>query len=460
MQNEAETYAQHNEAMRIDGLAVHLIRDHRLAESEVWGTHHQPGGLQGLQEFHGKLHRRSLPTTKEETMQNKTDHDHGDGMRDVEHWQDSYLRLHISNHHRENLLEAMNLPEDRKLSDLHKAIHDGRLIKEEKAKGTEVQRWADAAMFRSEPLKASEGPRVTLLNATPDPLGSLAALYAMYTGKVVRSLADVTDDERRGAFADMFVTELQGPLEVAQFHFLVEGVTRSFTHQMVRERQAFFAQESMRFAVPDGEEWPDRVALPPSLSEPKPTVTGYTTGADWDVYGRQRDAWDDAVITAQRSYQILIDSGMPAEDARGLMPHAMTTRLHWVLDLRGLLHVAGLRLCTQAQFEWRHVMAGVVKALRSYADDLKGSHHPTGDATWWQFGHIADHLRPVCYQKGQCGFMAKFDRGCTIRERVEANAKAGRPSSLWDQDAYVSLGIRAINNSEWAADPTAARRGN
>lgn len=332
----------------------------------------------------------------------------------------------------------------------------------------EISRWADAAMYRSEPLRAGDGPRVTLLNATPDPLGSLAALCAMYEGRVVRSLAEVTDEQRRQAFADMQATELSGPLEVAQFHFLVEGVTRSFTHQMVRERMAFFAQESMRFAVVDGQPWRERVAYPPSLQAEPPGYADYMAGAvdeDWSQYARVRDAWDEAVLAAENAYQMLIDADVPAEDARGLMPHAMTTRLHWVLDLRSLLHVAGLRLCTQAQFEWRSVMAQVVKALREYQGTVASDGWLEFGDSNWQFQLIADALRPVCYQQGRCGFMAKFDRGCTIRDRVERLAALGVPSDEWEttsaqyRDAAEGAPrLLRIAPAEWAADPTAARR--
>jgi flavin-dependent thymidylate synthase len=322
----------------------------------------------------------------------------------------------------------------------------------------EVSRWADAAMFRSEPMPkgaGSSGPQVTLLNATPDPLGSLAALCSMYSGRVVRDLAEVTDEERRFHYIDVTKSKLQGPLEVVQFHLLVEGVTRAFTHQMVRERQAFFAQESMRFAVVDKEVWADRVSVPPSIPNNPQTIEDALT----------RDAWDDAIINAQNAYQILIDRGVPAEDARGIMPHAMTTRLHWVTDLRGLLYVAGLRLCTQAQFEWRLVMANVVKALRQYRGDhsrpklgkVLTRSELAGD--WWQFELIADSLKPICYQEGKCGFKAKMDRPCSIRERVDANEVAGRPSSKWGEQLISHTGnADAIRPEEWAADPTAARR--
>lgn len=335
--------------------------------------------------------------------------------------------------------------------------------------GKEISRWADEAMFRSEPMPKGEGgelgPTVTLLNATPDPLGSLAALQGIYTGRVVRSLAEVSDDDRRTGYTEVTKNKLQGPLEVVQFHFLVEGVTRSFTHQMVRQREAFFAQESMRFAVVDGEHWVNRIPVPPSIAADPRT----------DEEALTRDAWDDAIINAENHYRLLVERGVPAEDARGIMPHAMTTRLHWVTDLRGLLYVAGLRLCTQAQFEWRVVMAQVVKALRGYS--TVSNHYVAdngyhNDMDGWQFELIADSLRPICYQEGKCGFKAKMDRYCAIRERVDANEEANRPSSEWifphegcgsdprcDDPSCESRRtfIQPIQPYEWL-NPTAARR--
>jgi thymidylate synthase ThyX len=235
----------------------------------------------------------------------------------------------------------------------------------------------------------------------------------------------------------------------------------------------------MRFAVVEGEVWPNRAAMPPSAQGNR----------------RREGIWRQAMDSAQGYYDAMIDDGMPAEDARGVVPHDMTTRLHWVLDLRGLLHVAGLRTCTQAQFEWRLVMAQVAKALRewgapTYADAVRK--HTKGivdgatgeqyqamlDAIGrppdaWQFELIADKLRPVCYQTGRCGFMAKFDRACKIRDRVERFAANGVPSSNWDTTgqydvaegpSYGSNGggpawspLLPIHPYEWAADPAAAR---
>lgn len=363
-------------------------------------------------------------------------------------------------------------------------------------------------MFRSEPLPADTRARgggirpvVTMLNATPDPLGSLAALYGVYTGRIARNLSEVTDEQRREAWADMSKTILNGPLEAIQFHFLVEGVSRAFTHQAVRNRFSFFAQESLRFAVVDEESWVDRQAYPPSLAaDPEegrripppsvPRITSQYVSPEAESYAARRAAWDRAIVEAQQSYRRLVDAGVPAEDARGLMPHSIGTRYFWVVSLRTLLEEAGKRLCTQAQFEWRMMMAEVAKAIREYGQrhykeyyagmsDAR-LHGPVSRGDGWQFELLAEALKPVCYQEGKCGFKGKFDRACKIRERVDANEANGRPSTEWgrawidEEDEYVdhatgkcgdpdcSLGdevkrIRAIRPEEWLLDPGAAR---
>jgi flavin-dependent thymidylate synthase len=331
-------------------------------------------------------------------------------------------------------------------------------------------RSADAAQYARPAIPEEQRGqiRVRLLNATPDPLGSVAALIEQYKGNVIRSLSEVTDDQRRAALADMSKTVLSGPLEAVQFHWQIEGVTRSITHQMVRSRASFFAQESLRFAVPEGN-WCDEIPLPPSLASIKLAAPGQPASAgDLAV-----DTWKDAMINAQNAYERLIELGMPAEEARGILPHDMPTRIHWVCDLRTLLAEAGKRTCTQAQFPWRLIFAGMASALRKYstATTVVRSHVNLIDQ--WQFSEIAKALRPVCFQTGKCGFMAQFDRSCKIRGRVDELGEMGVPTSGWGDPRVIKTFHAAsnpgsmltddearrlsISDYEWAADPSAAR---
>lgn len=370
----------------------------------------------------------------------------------------------------------------------------------------EVSRWADAAMFRAEEVDVVAGPQVYLLEMTSDPLGSIAALSAMYTGKVTRSKDDVTDEERAHHLREMQLTKLTTPLEAVKLHFMIEGVTRAFTHQLVRNRTSAYAQESMRFAVK--EDMP--VALPPSLrgtaSEAEvvanwralglkryemPNAQGFTPLTDselekLDDRTKQRVRWDRTVQTVREAYTELVEAGMPAEDARGLAPTNVLTRINWVTDLRTLIDVLGVRLCTQAQFEWRTVATKIAQSIQDAwtmdrrVAELNATYLSSGggrkvdsdiDRIKDEYKAVASLFRPICYKTGKCEFMSQADRECKIRDRVQANHAIGRPSSEWDKPSEPvhtmnlfedGLKMRAdwinpIHPAEWMLDPGAAR---
>lgn len=302
-------------------------------------------------------------------------------------------------------------------------------------------RWADRAMFEAEPIEAEKGPQVYLLWMTPDPLGAIAAACKMYKGEVVRSLQNISQEERLEYLAQVSKTKLKAPFEFVQFHFMLEGVSRSFTHQLVRQRTAAYAQESLRFAVKS--DMPQY--LPPSIAE----------------NANAREIWEEHNAQTADAYQALIDLGIPAEDARGRLPHDTLTRVNYTTNLRALLDHAGNRLCTQAQFEWRLVFTKIVEVIR--ARNINDPMMADGNNYVFMSGALTDLFRPVCYQTGKCEFKANFDRACSIRDRVDANAAIGRPSSEWHEDYDLNgydpdSHIGAIKPGEWLLDHKAARR--
>ena len=296
--------------------------------------------------------------------------------------------------------------------------------------GKEIVQWADDAMYEAQPILREEGtrvqPRVFLLSATPDPLGTCAADMRMYRGDPVYSLSEITDEDRRWAWDELSKTHLNTALEGVSLKFMIEAVTRSFTHQMVRQRVgAYYVQESLRFAVKRG--LAQEVALPPSI----------VSDAAHQDEGPQK-IWNDTVAAIETAYNGLVDAGIPAEDARGLLPHAVTTRIIYHTNLRALFEHAGNRLCTQAQFEWRSVFMGIMKAIKDHQSDY---YLKDGNQDGWQWELIAQPrshtFTPICYRMGHCAFMSTIDRGCTIRERVNAGQ--------FDQ----------IDPAEWMANPWA-----
>lgn len=283
--------------------------------------------------------------------------------------------------------------------------------------GEEVSNWADQAMFEAAPMESVE-PKVHLLWATPDPLGAVAAMCRMYEGKPTYDLYEIDNAERERYWEQVQKTHLKAPLEAVVFHFFIEGVTRAFTHQMVRQRTAVYAQESLRFAVK--ENMAGEAAKPPTINTP-----------------RREAHWNTALERIQAAYDSLIADGVPAEDARGLLPHATTTRLNYITNLRNLIEHAGNRLCTQAQFEWRAVFISLVRSILEYEPPFESY-----NKTQWQFKMMVESaiFKPVCFQLGHCPFQAVFDRQCTIRSRIQAGK--------FDE----------IDPHEYMSDPTAGRR--
>ncbi|QFG13587.1 ThyX-like thymidylate synthase [Gordonia phage Lambo] len=378
----------------------------------------------------------------------------------------------------------------------------------------EVRKWVDPFMFEAEEINEDTGPEVYLLAGNPDPLGSIAAAAKAYMGEFVGSLSEVTDAERRHYLTEIQKTALAMPLEAVQFHFRIKGVTRGFTHQMVRQRTAAYSQESTRFAVKSGVP----VGRPPSIdgtlsrkewreNEAKTTSMSSASEDVWLEYEERyakenqnwRFMWDEAVEAVAKAYNKLVDAGMPAEDARGLLPTNLLTQLNYITNLRNLQVEGGKRLCTQAQFEWRIVWSKMIEAMRKFGEtqtytwvepwESDGTHahwngvaheyveHKKGEwktthhvSSAWQYEELAKIFKPVCYLEGSCPFNASFDRKCSIRSRVEANDAINRPSTEWHEPyapttyhgevEKVDLGIPTIppiHPAEWLLDPKAAR---
>jgi flavin-dependent thymidylate synthase len=326
--------------------------------------------------------------------------------------------------------------------------------------GTDILKWADAAMYESQPMLKEEGarvtPRVFLLSATPDPLGCLAMDMRMYRGDPVYSSDEITDEQRTWAWEELSKTRLNTPLEGVQLKFMIEAVTRSFTHQLVRQRVgAYYVQESLRFAVKRG--------LADEVAKPIPVINNENAEA----------FWDQTVKAIEKAYDSLVNMGIPAEDARGLLPHAITTRVIYNTNLRSLFEHAGNRLCTQAQFEWRSVFMGIMQAMREFRGNdyylPRDQRHPNdmgrsvrNDS--WQWEIIATPtpmtFAPVCYKTGKCEWMSKLDRGCTIRDRVEFNHRMGIEPARWAEPVKVATPTGpqvsvSIDPAEWMANPYA-----
>lgn len=128
-------------------------------------------------------------------------------------------------------------------------------------------------------------------------------------------------------------------LEHLIFTFAIEGVSRALLAQLTRHRVGFSfsvqSQRYVRFGSDDKSGGFDYVT-PKSVSESEKTFD-MELPDDTAVKANPEQFYKDAMETAQYCYDTLRSMGIPAEDARMVLPQAATTNLVMTVNLRSLL---------------------------------------------------------------------------------------------------------------------------
>jgi len=137
-------------------------------------------------------------------------------------------------------------------------------------------------------------------------------------------------------------------LEHASFTFVISGISRACSHQLVRHRIASYTQQSQRYVSFSPEDL--EFVIPPSVAQ-SPLAGEYR----------------DFMLKVAEFYRRLLEGGVPAEDARYVLPNAATTRITVTMNARELWHFFGLRLCERAQWEIREVARRMLEEVKKVA---------------------------------------------------------------------------------------------
>ena len=165
--------------------------------------------------------------------------------------------------------------------------------------------------------------KVTLVQATPDPIQTIAMIASIcYDSNPSDPMKLVEHCYKNGHLSVM---------EHIYFTFKVEGISRACSHQLVRHRHCSFTQRSQRYCSEDG--------------------FGYVIPETVDA-GRFSNDMED-IGNWYEGYQ---KDGVPNEDARYILPNACETSLYVSCNLRELIHMANERKCFRAQWEIRELV--------------------------------------------------------------------------------------------------------
>ena len=192
--------------------------------------------------------------------------------------------------------------------------------------------------------------QVELLYHTPDPERAVAtAARLCYAPVGASELLETMPQERVESVLSTIMTGGHfSTLEHASYTFAIDGVSRALTHQLVRHRVASFNQQSQRYV---------------SFDETLTTIKPETISSN----DEKSAIFDEAINTALNAYKKLLDAGVPAEDARYLLPNAAETKIVVTMNIRELLHFFELRCCRRAQWEIQELAHGMLELVKPTA---------------------------------------------------------------------------------------------
>lgn len=182
--------------------------------------------------------------------------------------------------------------------------------------------------------------------------------------------------------------------EFVDYIFLIEGVSRAFTHQFVRTRTGSYAQQTMRMLDESEYEYIVDDAIRDDL--------------DPDRQAQAYHLLNNINGSIQEAYSALISMGYKPEVARGLLPTNISTNILAKFNLRTFSQLVSSRLGGRTQSEYQHVVRAMVNEVLKvhpwaekflfkkgihYWDDMEKFATELPDDKKWQLLKIVDKMK-------------------------------------------------------------------
>jgi thymidylate synthase (FAD) len=188
--------------------------------------------------------------------------------------------------------------------------------------------------------------QVKLIDFAKSPLEKLyAAFRTCYSSETPIEIWEkieaqkISREKIREFIGERLKTGHASPLEQVVFWFAIANVSRSLSHQFVRHRIGIsFEQQSQRYV------------------KFKQDKLAFVMPESWERAG-MREEFEGLLDQTSDLYARALKAGIPAEDARFVLPNAAPTNFHVMVNFAEMLHICDLRLCVRAQWEIRRMVA-------------------------------------------------------------------------------------------------------
>ena len=230
-------------------------------------------------------------------------------------------------------------------------------------------------------MREDNKPVVNLISKPENMLKTVyTACRTCYSADMPINIYNSTNDEEKmlKLIERVISSGHYSTIEHIQVTFAISNVSRACTHQLVRHRHMSFSQKSQRYVKEKGQ---FDFLIPPTIEKDE----------------KLKEKFVNFMSKISEFYCELTDAGIPAEDARAVLPNAAATSIIASLNLRELIHIANLRLCTRAQYEIRTMVKMMCDAL-------------VAEEPW-----LKPYLVPKCETLGFCD----EDKSCGRKPRLE-----------------------------------------
>ena len=208
--------------------------------------------------------------------------------------------------------------------------------------------------------------KVILQDCTINPYNNLYGAYRVcYSAKPPEDVWEdiksnkTSQDKIKSFIEERLKTGHTSPLEQIVFTYSISGISRSLSHQLVRHRAGIsFAQQSQRYV---------------KLKEDD--LFDFVTPESWRKAGMTED-FHDLMVHSNDLYLKACNAGVPPEDARFVLPNAACTNFQLTVNFAELLHIGDVRLCHQAQWEFRKLVSRMKSELSKVHPDLSDKIQP------------------------------------------------------------------------------------
>lgn len=194
--------------------------------------------------------------------------------------------------------------------------------------------------------------QVKLLRYTPEPEKTVAMSARLCYSPIGAAQLEekITDEQAAKLVRKLVEMGHFSTLEHVSFTFAIEGVSRVLTHQLVRHRIASYSQQSQRYV----KEHDFETIMPLSIAA-RPA---------------EREKFEKLMSEIRNLYTEWTEMGIPAEDARYILPNAAETKIVVTMNVRSLYNFFSLRCCSRAQWEIRALADKMLAEVKEVAPVL------------------------------------------------------------------------------------------